>query len=119
MRRFYGHGHYLSALKKRTRSTVPLLDYWRDTDECLRQFGHAAGLDLSAATELHFEHSVAVRSGRGKPSFTDLMILSPESVVAVEAKYTEPRYASVRNWLGERAPIPTNREKVLKRVPSG
>ena len=34
--------------------------------------------------------------GRGKPSYTDLMILAPGTAIAIEGKYTEPAYESVR-----------------------
>jgi hypothetical protein len=63
-------------------------------------------------TEMHFEYEVPVQRGSGKSSFTDLMIFADDVAVAVEAKFTEPRYESVSTWLGG-APT-TNRIDVLE-----
>ena len=49
---------------------------------------------------MHFEHEVPVQRGRRKSSFTDLMIFGDDVAVAIEAKFTEPRYESVGTWLG-------------------
>jgi hypothetical protein len=88
----------LDSFGSPNRSTLLLLDYWRDphatASRFLSLFGHGP-CDL----ELHFEYQVAVAKGRGKPSFTDLMIVHPHCAIALEAKYTEPRYESVREWL--------------------
>jgi len=93
------------------RSTVPLLDYWRVPDPRLRDMTGRLGMPWSERFELHFEYEVPVRRGRGKSSYTDLMILADDVAVAIEAKFTEPRYESVGNWLGpEQA---TNRADVL------
>ena len=54
----------------------------------------------SDRVDLHFEYAVPVQRGRGKPSYTDLMILGDDVAVAIEAKFTEPRYESVGTWLG-------------------
>jgi hypothetical protein len=62
-------------------------------------------------TELHFEYEVPVQAGRGKSSYTDLMILGNDIALAIEAKFTEPRYESVATWLG-RAKSP-NRADVV------
>jgi hypothetical protein len=62
--------------------------------------------------ELHFEYQVPVQRGRGKPSYTDLIILGDDVAVAIEAKFTEPRYESVRTWLGPKQA--TNRADLLE-----
>lgn len=54
------------------------------------------GNDLNG--ELCFEFPVA-SVGLSKPSFTDVMYLSPELSVAIEAKSTERTGATVREWL--------------------
>ena len=50
--------------------------------------------------------------GRGKASFTDLMITASSAAVAIEAKFTEPRGETVHKWL--RDPPETNRTDVLE-----
>jgi len=94
------------------RSTVPLLAYWRTGATRLAEFFKAIGAPTSSTAELHFEFKVPVQSGSGKPSCTDLMILSDVSVIAIEAKFSESRYDDVATWLG---PSPTrNRLDVLR-----
>ena len=93
-----------------TRSTIPLLAYWRSPEERLRELTAALGLPLPGRVELNFEHTVYPPRGRGKPSCTDLMVLSTEFVVAIEAKWTEPRYQAVDRWLNGSA----NRTEVLR-----
>lgn len=93
------------------RSTVPLLDYWRVPDPRLRDIAARLGVSWADDFELHFEYEVGVRRGRGKSSYTDLMILGDDVAVAIEAKFTEPKYRSVSTWraLGQKK----NREDVL------
>jgi hypothetical protein len=94
-----------------TRSTVPLLAWWRE------HAGHYAipDVDLSEATA-RFEYPVpagcATCGGRGKHSFTDVMLLSDSRAIAFEAKYTEPAYEIVNKWL-TRGSNRKNRENVL------
>jgi hypothetical protein len=100
------------ATSKPTRSTVPLLRYWAYPESRLPEFLAALGLKELSKTELAFEHATGVRAGRGKSSFTDLMILMEGQSIAVEAKFTEPRYETVKQWLGS-APT-ANRSSVLE-----
>ncbi len=94
------------------RSTIPLLDYWREPEPRLCDLWERLGLLRPDHADLHFEHEVPVQGGRGKSSYTDLMILAGDVAVAIEAKFTEPRYDSVSAWLG---PSPTtNRRDVLE-----
>ena len=102
----------LDAVASPRRSTVPLLDYWRQPEQRLRVLEAHLGVNSSDQTELHFEYEVPVQRGRGKSSYTDLMILGDDVAVAIEAKFTEPRYESVESWLGA-APT-TNRAEVLE-----
>ncbi len=81
------------------RSTVPLLAFWRMGDPALREFTLATAAPTPAPAELHFEYGVKVRYGRGKHSCTDLMVLGDSAHLAIEAKYREPRYGNVANWL--------------------
>jgi hypothetical protein len=70
-------------------------------------------LDFPATTPVRFsfEYAVDVMRGRGKPSYTDLMILAPYAAIAIEGKYTEPPYEEVGQWL--RDPPKENRQEVL------
>ncbi len=101
----------LDAVASPKRSTVPLLDYWRQPESRLRGLDAHLGVKSSDRTELHFEYEVPVQRGRGKSSYTDLMILADDVAVAIEAKFTEPRYESVDTWLGPEQT--TNRADVL------
>lgn len=83
-----------------TRSTVPLLAWWRDyaSEQLL------PGVDLSSAVA-RFEYAVAARcaacgerAGKGKVSMTDVMVTHDARAVAIEGKYTEPRYDTVEVW---------------------
>lgn len=94
-----------------TRSTLPLMDYWRSPGPRLGSLWHTLELPVTSTVDLRFEHATPIRAGGGKASFTDLMIVSPVSAIAVEAKWTEPPYATVSEWL---TPSPTlNRSVVL------
>jgi hypothetical protein len=101
----------LDAVASPKRSTVPLLDYWRQPEQRLRVLERHLGVKSSVQTELHFEYEVPVQRGRGKSSYTDLMILGDDFAVAIEAKFAEPRYDSVETWLG--AAHTMNRGEVL------
>ena len=100
------------AVASSRRSTVPLVDYWRDPELRLRNLWDQLHVRQPDATDMHFEHEVPVQRGRVKSSYTDLMIFADDVAVAIEAKFTEPRYESVATWLGG-APT-TNRVDVLK-----
>lgn len=95
-----------------TRSTIPLLAWWRDN----AQEKLLLGTDLSNAIA-RFEYAVSARCasccGRGKPSMTDVMVLLDDQAIAIEAKYTEPKYESVDSWR-RRGKDPENRERVLR-----
>lgn len=99
-----------SEFVKGTRSTLPLLDFWRDQPHALDAMRRMLNLDLES-TSLSFEHPTKPAAGRGKASQTDLMIDAKKEAVAVEAKFTEPPDKSVSKWLGDK---PTeNRSTVL------
>ena len=93
-------------------STVPLLAYWKTSDQRTIELSKALGFKLSCSVCLNFEYKVPVQCGTGTASQTDLMLISGDVCIAIEAKYTEPRYDTVNKWLtkGNRK----NRMKVLK-----
>jgi hypothetical protein len=94
------------------RSTLPLVDFWRTPESRLAQLSAAIGVALLPPIELCFEFPVPVQRGRGKSSFTDLMIISASAAVAIEAKLTEPRYQTADDGL--RDPPGPNRSEVLE-----
>src|SRR4051812_22688560 len=81
-------------LRSPERSTVPMLAAWKDSSRALNELGQALNHPLAQTAHLSFEHGVPVIEGRGKPSFTDLMITTADEAIAVEAKYREPEYAT-------------------------
>jgi hypothetical protein len=93
------------------RSTVPLLAFWANPDSRFRELAKYTGLDPIPPVDFCFEFPVHVQHGKGKASFTDLMIISASFAVAIEAKYTEPEYETVEKWLSK--PGRKNREAVL------
>jgi uncharacterized protein DUF6946 len=100
------------AVASPRRSTVPLVDYWRSPEQRLPELWERLRVRQPGDTEMHFEYKVPVQRGRGKSSFTDLMICAGDVAVAIEAKFTEPRYESVATWLG--GTPTTNRVNVLE-----
>ncbi|MGO8816567.1 MAG: DUF6946 family protein [Terriglobia bacterium] len=100
------------AVLSPVHSTVPLVDFWRRPDSVLAQLSGTIGVELSPPIGLCFEYPVPVQRGRGKASFTDLMITASSAAVAIEAKFTEPRGETVHKWL--RDPPETNRTDVLE-----
>ena len=93
-----------------TRSTIPLLEYWRSPEPRIRKLTDALNLSVPQRVRLDFEHRVYPQRGKGKASHTDLMATSPEFAIAIEAKWTEPRYVTVGSWRGDSR----NRRKVLR-----
>jgi hypothetical protein len=100
------------AVRSPPRSTLPLIAFWRAPGQRLAELSGMIGVELALPVVLSFEHPVPVQKGVGKASFTDLMVVAASSAVAVEAKYTEPPYETVREWLGE--PVRPNRKLVLE-----
>jgi hypothetical protein len=81
-----------------TRSTIPMLCYWNKPDATLKRVLSHAGLVPPFNGDLCFEFPVK-SIPRGKPSFTDIMYVSPSVAVGIEAKSTEPRYPTVAEHL--------------------
>jgi hypothetical protein len=83
--------------KSPTRSTVALLSFLK----------HGGGIfqavlnrlcQPSSAISAHLEYKVSPPLGSGRASQTDLMLVSTAQAVAIEAKWTEPRYEEVCAW---------------------
>lgn len=90
------------ALASPFRSTVPLLalakDDWTTFAKVLT-FCNVLG-DVSVA----FERKVSSPRGEGLPSQTDAMVLFDHAALAIEAKWTEPRYETVVTRLTRKDP---------------
>jgi hypothetical protein len=82
------------------RSTVPLVCLVKDAFPTFQAIAtECAG---TADSALHFEYEVAPPKVEGNPSQTDLMALSEGCALAIEAKWTEPRYPTVSARLKSR-----------------
>ena len=75
------------------RSTVPLLALFRQTADCQRLLT-ALGAGRDAA--VHVEYGVPSPKPGGRPSQTDVLLTSGAGTWAIEAKWTEPRYETVK-----------------------
>lgn len=93
-----------------TRSTVPSLAFWKHYVPNMTRVCDKLGIIYDKNADLCFEYSVPSYSNN-KPSYTDLMYLSKDDAISIEAKYTEPRYENISSWLGS---TPTqNKQSVL------
>ncbi len=105
------------ALRRITRSTVPLLQ-WLGLPDNRRWLSEKLGLGSHDATAVHVEYPVRAScercghaKGRGKVSLSDAALRFAGGSAVLEAKCTEPIYSSVSDWLRE-GPR-ENRERVL------
>jgi hypothetical protein len=101
-----------SALASPFRSTVPLLDGLRHGEggwfaDVMRSLG------FPDTSRVALEFTVPPPRGRGWPSHTDAMVTHESRTLALEAKWTEPRYATVKKWLSG-GNAPANRLEVLR-----
>ncbi len=95
-----------------TRSTLPLLAYWRNQAAALAGIGSALGLSDLGSACVTPEFPTPSAGPHNKASFTDVMIESHDAKIAVEGKWTEPRYETVSVWL-QAGRNPANRKDVL------
>jgi hypothetical protein len=83
-----------------------------DAERRVTELCFALGLAIPAKCTAEFEYKVSPPAGRGKESHTDVMLWWETTCVGVEAKYTEPPYPIVSDWL-KKGSYPENRQKVL------
>jgi hypothetical protein len=80
-----------------TRSTIPMLTLLMHAptmfDEIVRTLGFPSDYDL------FLEYKVRPPRGRGNASNTDVMLKSGLGSLAIEAKWTESKYDTVKKWL--------------------
>jgi hypothetical protein len=91
------HSYQHRDLASPFRSTIPLLSLVKDGWHVFRDV--LARCQVAEDAALHFEYRQDVVRGHGKPSHTDLIVCSSEHSIAIEAKWTEPRYETVAEWL--------------------
>lgn len=85
----FGRGAFASP----HRSTLPLVALVKDDLAVFSAIAAACG--CQSHLSVHFEYKIAPPGIEGNPSQTDAMVLSPVSALALEAKWTEPRYETV------------------------
>jgi hypothetical protein len=104
----YANGEFDSA----TRSTVPMLALLMHAPDVfnniIREIGFPDDYDL------HFEYTVGPFGGRGKASHTDVMLKTDLDSLAIEGKWTEPMYATVKDWPKRGAAKTANQLAVLQ-----
>jgi hypothetical protein len=100
----------VSEFKSPTRSTVPLLSWLKHDMQMVNSV--LAALEMPGGYDLHLEYKIKNQKGKGPASQTDLMVLQSSNSLAIEVKWTEPRYDTVDVWLkkGENS---QNRKDVL------
>ena len=82
-----------------SRFVVPLLSWLKHEPEMVQRVLH--DLKLPAENELHLDYIVAPPGGYGTPSQSDLMVIAGKSSLAMEVKWTEPRFETVGKWLAK------------------
>jgi len=95
-------------------SSIPLVQFWKDTNVRLIKLLKKLNLHSDNST-LYFEYPTKPELGKGKASMTDLMILSQNFKIAIEAKFTEYSKTTptqIKEW--EEKENSENRSKVLK-----
>lgn len=85
------------------RSTVPLVALVKDAWPVMHEILAICG--VNGELSLHFERRVESAKGSGRPSQIDAMVVSELIGVAVEAKWTEPRYPNVARRM-----VPTSKQ---------
>ncbi len=100
-----------------TRSTVPMLSLLRHDYDLFSTILRRLG--MSDQSDIHLEYTVKSPQGKGTPSHTDVFVRDGNNTLAIEAKWTEPRYITVEEWLKPEESSPTtemtnNREQVMQ-----
>lgn len=104
-------GHYASdEFKSPFRSTVPLLSLIQDGAGVFLSV--LAACQVHEPADLHLEYTIASPRGTGKPSHTDVIVRAGDETLAIEAKWTEPRYETVGKWL-KQGKSEDNRRQVM------
>lgn len=103
--------HYSAKeFRSPARSTIPLLSFLKDGSSVFADL--LASVGISSNPKIHLEYTVPPRAGKGIASHTDAMVIARECALAIEAKWTEPRYETVGEWL-QKGTNPMNRQAVM------
>ncbi len=97
---------------KPTRSTMPLLAWWRTEFPADVVPPTDASIEVEAKVDSWTGVNSAGRPHKNTASYTDVMLRTAGAAVAVEGKWTEKKYLTVDEWLAE-SPGP-NREGVVR-----
>ncbi len=103
----YGRKEFESA----TRSTVPMLDLLIHSRSVFDRIICEIGFPPQHV--LHLEYTVGPFGGRGKASHTDVMLTSGADSLAIEAKWTEPMYETIKDWPEKGVAKTANQQAVL------
>jgi hypothetical protein len=88
-----------ATFQKITRSTVPLLAFWRRPLDRLNEVTQSLRIPLPSDGILCFEYPEDSGVPRSTASYSDVMYVSDDCRIAFEAKWTESRYEDVESWL--------------------
>lgn len=94
-----------------TRSTILFLSLLKDDENLFIRIMSEIG--LSGNPEVHLEYKVYPTHEKKGASQTDAMVITEKDILAIEAKWTEPRYNSVKKWLHQGRYL-NRRERVIK-----
>ena len=102
-----------NAFQSPYRSTVPLLSLVEHSQQDWNALLELWGAPTDAT--VHVEYCVPSANPGGNPSQTDALLMSDSAVWAVEAKWTEPRYATVAKRLTQQPRYKTTAERLSRR----
>jgi len=104
----YANNEFASA----TRSTIPMLNLLM---HALPKFEQIVGeIGFPGEYDLFLEYTVGPFGGRGKASHTDVMLTAGQDSLAIEGKWTEQMYGSVKDWPKKGATKTPNQKAVLQ-----
>jgi hypothetical protein len=88
----------LSGINSIQTSTIPLLQYWKNTDKCINYLFEKLGL-TSDKIKICYEYPTRSYKSN-KCSMTDIMIIGNNFKIAIEGKYTEVehKYETIEEW---------------------
>ncbi len=88
----------LSGINSIRTSTIPLLQYWKNTDKCINYLFEKLGL-TSDKIKICYEYPTRSYKSN-KCSMTDIMIIGNNFKIAIEGKYTEVehKYKTIEEW---------------------
>jgi len=90
------------------RSTIPLLSLFKDRCDLFDALARDCGLDATAG--FAFEYKTHSMRSSGRASQTDVVLQNGTRALAIEAKWTEPPYESVKARLKR---LPSNSQRKL------